>query len=125
VQVLTTLANGARASYHFSGVVPFARGVIYLHGSNGALCYDFLADQIHGASKAAGSRLADLAEIPIPPDQARAWNVEADFIAAIRDGKPIEFTTFEAGVAYMEFTEAVALSAEMGEEVELPLSDVE
>ena len=61
-----------------------------------------------------GIKLADLEEIAIPSEKARSWTVEADFIAAIRDGKPIELTTFEAGVAYMEFTEAVARSADGG-----------
>lgn len=69
------------------------------------------------------ARLADLEEIPIPPVQARAWTVEADFIAAIREARVIEFTTFEAGVAYMEFTEAVARSAETGEAIALPLQE--
>jgi predicted dehydrogenase len=127
VQVLATLKNGARASYHFSGVVSFGQiGSINLIGSDGVLCYDFLTDQIRGVSRKSGTmsaRFSDLADIPIPPDKARPWTVEADFIAAIREGKPIQFTTFEAGVAYMEFTEAVARSAETGEEVKLPLSD--
>ena len=67
--------------------------------------------------------MSDLTEIAIPAAQARAWTVEADFIAAIRDGRAIEFTTFDAGVAYMEFTEAVARSAETGEAIELPLRE--
>ena len=65
----------------------------------------------------------DLAEIPIPAEKARSWQVEADFIAAIRDGRSIELTSFEAGVAYMEFTEAVARSAETGDLVALPLGE--
>ena len=47
--------------------------------------------------------------------------LEADFVDAIREGTPIRFTDFATGVAYMEFTEAVARSAETGEPVELPL----
>jgi predicted dehydrogenase len=127
VQVLATLANGARATYHFSGVTPFGQtATIHLHGSDGVLCYDLLTDHIRGATRHSGAtsaRMTDLEAIAISPDKARSWTVEADFIAAIRDGRPIEFTTFEAGVAYMEFTEAVARSAETGEEVELPLPD--
>ncbi len=126
VQILAVLANGARATYHFSAATPFGQtAVIHLFGSDGALSYDLLTDRIHGASKRAGQspgRATDLPEIAIPTDQARTWTVEADFIAAIRDSRPIEFTTFEAGVAYMEFTEAVARSAKTGERVPLPLS---
>ena len=42
---------------------------------------------------------------------------------AIRGGTPIRFTDFATGVAYMEFTEAVALSAQRGEAVDLPLEE--
>ena len=35
----------------------------------------------------------------------------------------MRLTSFAAGVAYMEFTEAVARSAESGEAVELPLDE--
>jgi predicted dehydrogenase len=128
VQVLAVLANGARATYHFSGVTPFGQNAsIHLFGSDGVLCYDLLTDRIRGASRRAGAsaaRLADLVDIPIPAEQARAWSVEADFIAAIRQGRAIEFATFEAGVAYMEFTEAVARSAETSEAIALPLEEV-
>lgn len=127
VQALAILADGARAAYHVSGVTPFGQTAgIHLLGSEGVLCYDLLTDRIHGASRRDGlkaARAADLAEIAIPSEQARAWTVEADFIAAIRENKPIEFTTFEAGVAYMEFTEAVARSAQTGEAVKLPLEE--
>ncbi|MBI2806423.1 MAG: Gfo/Idh/MocA family oxidoreductase [Planctomycetes bacterium] len=127
VQVLAILANGARAAYHFSGVTPFGQtAVIHLFGRDGMLEYDLLTDRIRGASRMYGHtdcRLSDLHEIEIPPEAARGWNVEADFIAAIRDGRAIEFTTFEAGVAYMEFTEAVARSAESGESIALPLGE--
>jgi predicted dehydrogenase len=126
VQVLAVLENGARASYHLSGVTPFGQAMtIQLYGSEGVLRYDLMTDRIVGASLRQGPRSAradELAEIPIPAEQARSWNVEADFIAAIREGRAIELTTFETGVAYMEFTEAVALSAESGEAIELPLS---
>jgi predicted dehydrogenase len=125
VQALAVLEGGARVSYHLSGVTPYAPSAgIRLYGSGGALHYDLLANTIHGASARAGDAPTDpLRPIPIPPAQARAWTVEADFIAAIRDGTPIELTTFEAGVAYMEFTEAVARSAELGEVIELPLAE--
>ena len=123
VQALAILANGATASYHVSGVTPFGQtGGIHLFGSDGALCYDLLTDRIRGASRSSGAA-ATLEEIPIPAESARGWTVEADFIAAIRERKPIEFTTFEAGVAYMEFTEAVARSAKTGTRIELPLEE--
>lgn len=123
-QVLTVLESGARGIYQFSGVTPFgqARG-IRLYGSQGALHYDLLNDRIYGASHQAGS--TELQEIPIPEDRAMGWRVEEEFIEAIRNGTPIELTDFATGALYMEFTEAVAQSAEQGEVVELPLFESE
>jgi predicted dehydrogenase len=127
VQVLAVLANGARATYHLSGVTPFGQAAgIHLYGSDGVLQYDLLTDRIRGASAQRGNSpgsSADLPDVPIPDERARSWQVEADFIAAIRDRRPIELTTFESAVAYMEFTEAVARSAESGEIVALPLEE--
>jgi predicted dehydrogenase len=127
VQVLAVLANGARATYHFSGVTSFGQGMgIQLYGSDGVLHYDLVDDRVFGAHSQPGrsaAKLRDLEEIPIPADKARAWRVEADFIDAIRHGTPIQFTDFATGVAYMEFTEAVARSAEQGEPIDLPLEE--
>ena len=120
VQVLAVLANGARACYHFSGVTQFGQNMsIRLFGSEGMLHYDLLKDTVYGARKGQG----EPGEIAIPQEKAGAWRVEADFIAAIRGGPPIRFTDFPSGVAYMEFTEAVALSAERGEAIDLPLEE--
>lgn len=126
VQVLAILAQGARASYHCSGVTGFGQEVsIQLYGSDGVLCYDLLHERIRGANRAqtpSGLQGTDLPEIPIPKDQEGGWRVEADFVEAIRTGQPVQFTDFATGVAYMEFTEAVALSAAQDEPIELPLA---
>jgi predicted dehydrogenase len=129
VQVLAVLEGGARASYHFSGVTPFGQGAgIHLYGTDGVLCYDLATDRIGGASRSAGAApgsTESLPEIPIPADQARDWRVEADFVKSIRRQAPVRLTSFETGVAYMEFTEAVARSARAGVAVDLPLADPE
>jgi predicted dehydrogenase len=128
VQVLAVLGNGARASYHFSGVAALGQHTgIHLYGSEGVLHYDLMDDRIFGASRRRGaqpSKASELQEIPIPADQAGAWRVEADFVSSIREGAPVRFTDFATGVQYMDFTEAVAISAERGEPVELPLQVV-
>jgi predicted dehydrogenase len=125
VQVLTVLESGARGTYHISGVTPFGQSMgIELYGREGALHYDLLNERIRGASVRRGQQAGPaetLPEIPIPAGKERRWTVEADFVSAIRTGKPVEFTTFATGVAYMQFTEAVARSAESGEPVDLPL----
>lgn len=124
VQVLTVLENGARAVYQASGVMPFDQGMgIELYGTEGVLHYDLTADRIRGARRT--GKVEALEEIPIPEEKARSWQVEAEFVAAIRTGSPIEFTDFATGVSYMEFTEAVARSARHGLAIELPLEEFE
>jgi len=100
--------------------------LIHLYGTEGALHYDITNDRIRAAGKRRGGRevkVDEMAEIPIPAEKARAWRVEADFVEAIRRGKPIQFTDFPTGVRYMEFTEAVARSASSGLPVALPLGE--
>jgi predicted dehydrogenase len=127
VQVLAILENGARAVYQISGATPFGQEAgIRLYGTEGVLHYDLNTDRIRGASRGRGAAPlgADALEaIPIPEDKARSWQVEADFVDAIRTGKPIRFTDFRTGVDYMEFTEAVAQSAQRGAAVDLPLAE--
>ncbi|HEV3345273.1 MAG TPA: Gfo/Idh/MocA family oxidoreductase [Pirellulales bacterium] len=119
VQVLATLYGGAHAVYHVSGVARFGMGTqIHLSGSEGALRYELAPeDRLFGARRG-DSRLA---EIEITPDKSMQWDVEAEFIGAIRRERRIEFSDFAAGVQYMEFTEAVARSAASGAAVKLPL----
>jgi predicted dehydrogenase len=125
VQVLAELPGGPRSCYQFSGVTPYGQeGRVALFGTSGVLVYDLLADRIRGSSKTLGTAPGapeDLQEIPIPADKAGGWRVEADFVDSIRTGAPVRFTDFAAGVAYMEFTEAVARSARAGVTVTLPL----
>lgn len=122
VQVLAVLENGARALYQFSGVTPFGQGMgIRLFGTEGVLEYDLAADRIRGQSRRTGA--GTWTEIPIPPEKAQSWQVEADFVRSIRTGEPVRLTDFATGVAYMEFTEAVARSAQRSEAVHLPLED--
>lgn len=127
VQVLALLENGGRVLYQLSGVTAFGQSTaIWIYGTDGVLHYDLDADRLWGASRRQGSgavKAADLEEIPIPESRARGWRVEADFVDAIREGAPVRFTDFATGVAYMEFTEAVACSAQEGVAIELPLAD--
>lgn len=126
VQVLAVLEGGARAVYHLSGVTPFGHSTtITLYGSEGVLRYDLDEERVLGLSRRRGAvpgRAAALQEVPIPEDRAGGWRVEAEFIEAVREGKPVQLTDFATGVAYMEFTEAVAQSAATGEPVDLPLA---
>jgi predicted dehydrogenase len=129
VQVLAVLAGGARAAYQLSGVTPFGQETsITLYGSGGVLRYDLDADRLFGAGRSAGAAAAkatDLPEIPIPPEESGRWQVEADWVRSIREGTPVGLTDFATGVAYMEFTEAAARSAQEGVAVDVPPVDEE
>ena len=117
VQVLATLADGARAIYHVSGVTRFGPGAqIHLYGSEGTLKIELMPNErILGARRGD----AELREIVVPPEKLGGWRVEADFVDSIRLRKPVEFTSFPAGLRYMEFTEAVARSAATGAAVSI------
>lgn len=119
VQVIAELKGGARATYLISGAVLFGPGKsISLYGSRGTIRVNLEPEEL-----VTGARMGDphLAPIEIPDDARGGWNVEAEFIAAIRGEGKVQHTTFADGVRYMEFTEAVARSAETGEAIDLPL----
>ena len=118
VQVLTAYQGGARGTYRLSGVVRHSIGSsVALFGSEGTLVYDLKRDQLRGA----GRLESDLKPIPIPEGLRGEWGVEAEFIDAIRGERPVTRTTFADGVAYMQFTEAVARSSRHQSPVDLPL----
>jgi predicted dehydrogenase len=87
----------------WSGVAQFApHETVEIYGSEGTLVYNFSTDEI-----LMGRRGNDkLASIPIPPSFVKSWTVEADFIQAVHQRRPPQ-PSFEVGVRYMEFVEAV------------------
>lgn len=119
VHAMTRLPNRAMGLYHISGVARFGTGFhIHLYGTEGTLKYT-LAPEDRLLGGRAGD--AELQEIEIPPEKARSWRVEQEFVDAIRGEGSVEMTDFETGVRYMEFTEAVARSAHSGAPVAIPL----
>jgi len=119
VSISAELANGAVGTYSFSGVTRHApSNTIQLYGTEGTLLYDLQTDEVCGGR--AGD--AEARPIPLPPELAREWTVEADWVRAIREGAAVE-PSFQDGLLYMEFTEAVYRSAEQGRVVELPLAE--
>lgn len=116
---MTELPGGARGIYYLSGVMHHAPPLhIRIFGSEGTLqCLCAPEDRLLGARRDDD----ELKDIVVPEDKQGGWRVEADFIDAIRGEKAIEFTDFETGVQYMEFTEAVARSAADGQAIQLPL----
>ncbi len=120
VDVLTTHENDARGSFRLSGVVWHdARLEIALYGSGGTLIYDLLRDEIRGAKRSD----RELKPMLVPEALRGGWQVESDFIAAIRGERPVTRTDFASGVSYMQFTEAVARSSRHQMPVALPLKE--
>jgi predicted dehydrogenase len=120
VQVLTTQDDGSCGTYRLSGLFWHETGMgISLHGSEGTLVYDLSHDQIRGARRSE----PELQPMPIPQALRGGWQVESDFVAAIRGERPVTHTDFATGVRYMQFTEAVARSSRHQSPVLLPLRE--
>jgi predicted dehydrogenase len=117
VQVIGQWANGLAGSLEWSGVAQFAPDeTLTIYGRDGTLIHDFTHDRIFGARRGD----AALKELAVPPELESSWTVERDFIEAVLGGGHPE-PSFETGVKYREFTEALNLSARGGHAVELPL----
>ena len=117
VDVLADLSNGAQASLRFSAVSGLSSGNdLWLYGSEGTIRVDS-ALNVYGGRRG-GSQLS---EIPNPENRQAVWRVEEEFCNAIRGQEKVTRTPFDIGVHYMEFTEAVTRSAQLGEAVSLPL----
>ncbi|MFH1140412.1 MAG: Gfo/Idh/MocA family oxidoreductase [Chloroflexota bacterium] len=118
VDILCQMACGAQAHMHLSSVTGLApAGEVWLYGTEGTLRLDAETMKLYGGRRGA----PQLREIEIPQEKQGSWRVEQEFINAIRGIEQVKFTTFEAGVQYMEFTEAVTRSAQSGEAISLPL----
>jgi predicted dehydrogenase len=118
VEVLYELGNGAPVHMKFSETTGLSRGnQIWIFGSEGTLHVD-------NEQRIFGGRRGDqeLEELPNPREQQAVHRVEEEFVNAIRGREPITMNTFETGVRYMEWTEAVHRSAATGAAVELPLA---
>jgi len=116
VEIIANLARGAVARLRFSAIAAFGpASEAWIFGSDGTLRLE--AD----ARKLWMGRRWDkgLAEVPIPPEQRIGWRVEEEFVNAIRGREKITRTSFEDGVCYMEFTDAVAKSMTSGCMVEV------
>ncbi|MDB5386451.1 MAG: ligC [Planctomycetaceae bacterium] len=120
VQIVTQLANGARGIYHLSGTILHGPGKqIHLYGSLGTIKIEFGETERAWIGRANEPAMKPLEQ---PEDKKGGWRVEAEFIGAIRGQEQVHFCTFASAFDYMEFTEAVAISAESGRAVELPLT---
>jgi predicted dehydrogenase len=114
VDILARLARGGIAHLRFSAVTALAPpNEMWIFGTDGTLRLEAAPLRLSGARRGA----AALAEIPVPKERQIGWRVEEEFVSAIRGKEKVSRTGFEDGVRYMEFTEAVARSAALGQTV--------
>jgi predicted dehydrogenase len=107
VDVVADLASGAQLHMQISAVAGLAPNETFIFGSEATLK---LSDKLYIARR--GEKA--FAEVAIAPELEGKWRVEEEFINAIRGKEKITLTTFDDGVRYMEFTEAVARSIAEG-----------
>jgi len=121
MQVVTELENGGRGLYHLSGCCLFGPGhQIHLYGSEGTIKLEIAPVERLLTARAGDPQLL---EFDVPKEKRGGWRVEAEFIGAIRGNEKVRLTDFATGVKYMEFTEAVARSAQTQAPVALPLPE--
>lgn len=99
--VLGATPGGTRLVYRMSGLDNGPpRQEVRIFGSKAGLHLDVAADKLwklaHG----------DRQTVAISAAEARDWAVEAEFVASIREGKPVVRTSLDQGLRYMAFTEA-------------------
>ena len=108
LNILTTLPNGASATYHLNSATYHGPAPqIQLYGSQGTLHCLFGPEDKLLAANATDSVLQPIA---IPPEEQGDWRVEEEFINAIRGKERVQFTDFSTGVRYMAFAQAVETS---------------
>jgi predicted dehydrogenase len=116
VDILATLVGGAVANLRFSSVTALAPpSEVWIFGTDGTLRLEVDARRLSGGRR--GDR--ELREIPIPAERRIGWRVEEEFVGALRGHEKVTRTTFEDGVRYMEFTDAVARSAASGQAIDV------
>lgn len=121
VEILCEMFSGPVLHIRFSDVLGHAPGNgVWIFGTEGTLHVDATNQKnirLYGGRKSDDA----LSEIEIKSELAGQWRVEEEFINAIRGIEDITHTSFEDGVRYMEFTEAVTRSSQSGEKIYLPL----
>ena len=118
LSVQMEMGNGIMGSFLISDIAlhgPTPK--IEIFGDQGTLRYLFAID---GELYFSADPDEDPLPVFIPPESQFNWQVEKEFVKAIRGKEKIKLTTFETGVEYMRFTEAVHESLQMlGERIEL------
>jgi len=116
VDILVNFERGAVGHLRFSSITALAPpSEAWIFGTEGTLRLEADARRLSGGRR--GDRA--LSEIQIPAERRIGWRVEEEFVNAIRGREKVTHTTFEDGIRYMEFTDAVAKSAATGQVVDV------
>lgn len=86
-----------------------AANTAILFGPNGAIEVDFAVQRIRHAPIG-----GDWAAVEVREADRAGWTAELDFVASIREGRPVTLTDFATGAHYMAVVEAVDRSAANG-----------
>ena len=117
LDVMYELANGAQVHMRFSATTGLSNGSqTWIYGTEGTIHIDRDQNIFAGRRDDAG-----LSPVANPREQQAYYRVEEEFINAIRGVEEVTMATFETGVRYMDFVEAVYRSAQSGEAVYLPM----
>ena len=117
VDIIGEMAVGASYHMRFSQVTGMADEGVWFFGSEATLKADGYAERLFSARRGE----AEFTEIESPSENRIVHDIAAEFVAAIRERRQVEQVTFPQAVRYMEFTEAVGISARTGQRVHLPL----
>jgi len=120
LDVLAELYCGASARFRCStvlGIPPGMRNAAVLYGTEGTLMYSADTNRLYLGKPGQD----EIVPMDTPGTAEDAWCVEEEWISAIAGIEPVRHTTFEEGVRYMEFTDAVMKSSRNGNRIQLPL----
>lgn len=118
--VLAELESGTQAVYHLSSVTRLGDGSTFeFYGTKGSVKMEGGSAVAPGRVWVAGEGEDAYRPLEVPGQPRNGWSVEEDFVASIREGRPVTHTDFAAGVQYMQFTEAVQVSLAEGRKVAL------
>jgi predicted dehydrogenase len=100
--VTTTIEMSARTQ-------PLASNEATVYGTGGTLQVDFSGQRIRHAPVG-----GEWSAVEIHDSDRAGWTAELDFVASIRDGRPVTLTDFATGAHYMAVVEAIDRSAAKG-----------
>lgn len=115
VDCIAELNKGAVMRMQFSAVTGHANDPMsaWLYGSDGTLHLDARNNTLRGIQKGD----VGFSTIEPLPGEEGTWQVEEDFIRSIRQRDPVEHTSLEDALKYMQFTDAVHASELCGQKI--------